>query len=97
MATTPGLTASPTNSSSSTKRNQPARLAKSTSRGILEFLLLKESVVRTSHRSTMSFIEELMRRNDFRVGIAYVVVSWIVLQVVDIVLPTLAVLCLALL
>ena len=45
----------------------------------------------------MSFIEELMRRNDFRVGIVYVVVSWIVLQVVDFVLPTLAVRCLALL
>lgn len=45
----------------------------------------------------MSFIEELMRRNDFRVAIDYVVVSWIVLQVVDIVLPTLAVRCLALL
>ena len=58
-------------------------------------MLLKEPVVRTSHRYTMSFIEELMRRNDFRVGIAYVVVSWIVLQFVDSVLPTLAVLCFA--
>ncbi len=38
----------------------------------------------------MSFFEELKRRNVFRVGIAYVIVSWIVLQVVDIVLPMLA-------
>jgi len=35
----------------------------------------------------MSFFEELKRRNVFRVGIAYAIVSWIVLQVVDVVLP----------
>lgn len=34
----------------------------------------------------MSFIDELKRRNVFRVGIAYLVVSWLVLQVVDVVL-----------
>jgi TolB-like protein len=38
----------------------------------------------------MSFFEELKRRNVFRVGIAYAIVSWIVLQVVDVVLPMLA-------
>jgi TolB-like protein/Tfp pilus assembly protein PilF len=34
----------------------------------------------------MSFIEELKRRNVFRVGIAYVVSAWILLQFVDLVL-----------
>ena len=34
----------------------------------------------------MSFLEELKRRNVFRVGIAYVVTSWLVLQVADIVI-----------
>ena len=34
----------------------------------------------------MSFIEELKRRNVFRVGVAYIVASWLVLQVADLVL-----------
>ncbi|MGB7453015.1 MAG: hypothetical protein WBM36_12895, partial [Lysobacterales bacterium] len=34
----------------------------------------------------MSFIEELKRRNVFRVGIAYAVSAWVLLQFVDIVL-----------
>ncbi len=34
----------------------------------------------------MSFFEELKRRNVFRVGIAYVVVAWLIAQVVDLVL-----------
>jgi len=34
----------------------------------------------------MSFIEELKQRNVFRVGIAYLVVAWLVLQLADIVL-----------
>jgi len=34
----------------------------------------------------MSFFEELKRRNVFRVGIAYAVSSWVLLQVVDLVL-----------
>ena len=34
----------------------------------------------------MSFINELKRRNVFRVGIAYAVASWVLLQVVDLVL-----------
>lgn len=34
----------------------------------------------------MSFFDELKRRNVFRVGIAYVVASWVLLQVVDLVL-----------
>ncbi|MFT5140862.1 MAG: TolB-like protein/Tfp pilus assembly protein PilF [Rhodothermales bacterium] len=34
----------------------------------------------------MSFFEELKRRNVFRVGIAYGVVSWVLLQIVDLVL-----------
>jgi len=37
----------------------------------------------------MSFIDELKRRNVFRVGIAYVVVAWLLLQVTDIVVPIL--------
>ena len=34
----------------------------------------------------MSFFEELKRRNVFRVGIAYALVAWVLLQVVDLVL-----------
>lgn len=34
----------------------------------------------------MSFFEELKRRNVFRVGVAYVVVAWLVMQVSDVVL-----------
>ena len=37
----------------------------------------------------MSFFRELKRRNVFRAGIAYLVVAWLVIQVADIVLPTL--------
>jgi len=33
----------------------------------------------------MSIIEELRRRNVFRVGIAYVVITWLLLQVADVV------------
>ena len=33
----------------------------------------------------MSFFEELKRRNVFRVGVAYVVASWVILQVADLV------------
>ena len=34
----------------------------------------------------MSFFDELRRRNVIRVGIAYVVVAWLVLQFADVVL-----------
>ena len=34
----------------------------------------------------MSFIEELKRRNVFRVGIAYVLMGWVLLQGADFVL-----------
>ncbi len=37
----------------------------------------------------MSFVQELRRRNVFRVGIAYLVVTWLLLQVVDVVAPML--------
>ena len=37
----------------------------------------------------MSFFDELRRRNVFRVGIAYLVVAWLVLQVTDTVAPIL--------
>ncbi len=37
----------------------------------------------------MSFFAELKRRNVFRVGIAYLVVSWFLLQIIDIVIPIL--------
>ena len=33
----------------------------------------------------MSFFNELKRRNVFRVGIAYAVASWVLLQLVDLV------------
>jgi len=35
----------------------------------------------------MSFFNELKRRNVFRVGIAYTVATWLLIQVVDIVFP----------
>ena len=38
----------------------------------------------------MSFLEELKRRNVFRVGLAYVVVAWIIAQVADLVLENIA-------
>jgi hypothetical protein len=34
----------------------------------------------------MSFFEELKRRNVFRVGVAYGVAAWVLLQVADLVL-----------
>ncbi|HET6593074.1 MAG TPA: hypothetical protein VFG48_09195, partial [Xanthomonadales bacterium] len=37
----------------------------------------------------MSLFAELKRRNVFRVGIAYAVTSWLLLQVVDVVVPVL--------
>ena len=36
----------------------------------------------------MSFIEELKRRNVFRVGIAYAVVGWLLIEVAGNILPT---------
>lgn len=33
----------------------------------------------------MTFFDELKRRNVFRVGAAYLVVAWLVLQVIDVV------------
>jgi TolB-like protein len=38
---------------------------------------------------SMSLFEELKRRNVFRVGIAYLVLGWVLLQVVDVVMPIL--------
>jgi hypothetical protein len=37
----------------------------------------------------LSFFHELKRRNVFKVGIAYVIVAWIVLQVADVILNNL--------
>jgi TolB-like protein len=37
----------------------------------------------------MSFFEELKRRNVFRVGIAYVVAAWLLLQITDVLVPML--------
>ena len=39
-------------------------------------------------QAVMSFIDELKRRNVFRIGVAYVIVAWLLLQVADVVLPT---------
>jgi len=36
----------------------------------------------------MSLIKELNRRNVFKVGVAYVIVTWLLLQVADVILPT---------
>ena len=36
----------------------------------------------------MSFIAELKRRNVFRVGAAYVIVAWILIEVASVILPT---------
>ncbi len=38
----------------------------------------------------MSFFKELKRRNVYRVGLAYAMISWLVLQVADVVVPILA-------
>jgi TolB-like protein/Tfp pilus assembly protein PilF len=43
---------------------------------------------KNNRQAIMSFIDELKRRNVFRVGIAYVIVAWLLLQVADVVLPT---------
>jgi len=42
----------------------------------------------SNKQAVMSFIDELKRRNVFRVGIAYLIVAWLLLQVADVVLPT---------
>jgi hypothetical protein len=39
----------------------------------------------------MSLFSELKRRNVIRVAIAYAVVAWLVLQVIDVILPILEV------
>src|SRR3990172_5490773 len=38
---------------------------------------------------SMSLFDELKRRNVFRVGIAYLVLGWVLLQVVEVVMPIL--------
>lgn len=38
---------------------------------------------------TVSLLQELKRRNVFRVGIAYLVASWLLLQITDILVPIL--------
>ncbi len=38
----------------------------------------------------MSFFKELKRRNVFRVGLAYAMISWLVLQITDVVVPIFA-------
>ena len=35
----------------------------------------------------MSFVQELKRRNVFRVGIAYAIAAWLLLQIIDVVVP----------
>jgi len=39
---------------------------------------------------TNSFIEQLKRRNVFKVGIAYLVLAWVVIQIADVVVPALS-------
>ncbi len=38
----------------------------------------------------MSLIAELKRRNVFRVGVAYAIVAWLLVEVASVVLPALA-------
>ena len=45
-------------------------------------------VVYRGGSNDVSFFEELKRRNVFRVGIAYVITAWVLIQVLDIFLPT---------
>jgi TolB-like protein/Flp pilus assembly protein TadD len=40
---------------------------------------------KSDKKAVMSFIKELKRRNVFRVGIAYLIVAWVILQIVDVV------------
>ena len=46
------------------------------------------SVVYRGGNNDMSFFEELKRRNVFRVGIAYAITAWVLIQALDIFLPT---------
>ncbi len=41
----------------------------------------------SDRRAVMSFINELKRRNIFRVSVAYVIAAWLLLQVADGILP----------
>jgi len=43
----------------------------------------------TNKHAVMSFIDELKRRNVIKVGIAYVIVAWVVLQIADVLFPIL--------
>ncbi len=43
-------------------------------------------IANRNKQAVMSFFDELKRRNVFRVGIAYVIVAWLLLQVADVVL-----------
>ena len=43
-------------------------------------------IANSNKQAVMSFFDELKRRNVFRVGIAYVIVAWLLLQVADVVL-----------
>jgi len=36
----------------------------------------------------MSLIAELTRRNVFRVGVAYAIVAWLLIEVASVILPT---------
>jgi TolB-like protein/Tfp pilus assembly protein PilF len=40
-------------------------------------------------RATMAFLEELKRRNVFRVGIAYAIATWVLLQITEVITPIL--------
>ena len=37
----------------------------------------------SANNKNVSFLDELKRRNVYRVGLAYVVLTWLVLQVID--------------
>ncbi|MDH4125686.1 MAG: hypothetical protein OEW64_12870 [Gammaproteobacteria bacterium] len=44
----------------------------------------------TTNNNNNSFFQELKRRNIYRVGVAYAVVTWLLLQIMDTVAPIIA-------
>ena len=53
-------------------------------------LLLATVFRRTSKELNMTLFDELKRRNVFRVAIAYVIVAWLSIQVIDVLIPMLS-------
>ncbi len=43
----------------------------------------------SNKKAVMSFIAELRRRNVFRIGIAYAIATWVLLQITEVITPIL--------